>query len=929
MPKIPTFTTQATITEQVGSVKSNIQMSLDQTVGATLAPLTKELVEYKTKQRDFENKTEALKLENDFIRDMQSVYDEAGILENEEQAQSIVKNKSNALIQKYSNLASNKNTQTLFNNYALSEVQKGIFRTSTKVQNNTLVKLDTLVDQKKSRLMITALDTKDGFDYNVLGQDLENLYTTHYKGKVSNAALEKIISGIPNEIKFLEAEKMISSNPREALKMLKDEKSFEGLTYESRKNLIGKAKKTLIPLIQTKWESHVEQINDGQDVEPFDLELVAEVLPEEAANQMIQQESIFRDTADNVKVILSSKEKDVFDVAQGFIDEAKEMHLYDKAKDIEKFYNSIVAQRAEDIKKDPVEYIIRTNTEIKNLVEELDNEQNDERSSVLSKELAVKIMEAQTNIGVKGTNQKVMTNAASSQFINNYKQAAKDKNVDLQEAMLRSLVTKYGELEDDALAQLMLDGLPQGAKFVSAGFATQEDKMKFLSLDDPKVIIDLKNNLEDMGDENISFKKMRTAIRQSSEFKDLENIIKRNVPFDSSDTIQEIEDVVEYLAGYGANEFYNGDIKTFDAAAKKATEMFTKNFDIQDTYYYPKNFIDSTTGKTIVPAKVERNKEMMELIKNNYLSKIDLNTYSSKKEGITNEQLTEKMQYNMKEHGEWRNTPDGKGFVFGIVLSGNTFGIVEDKNGNPLYFPADYDGDTVPGTDIAIDFDIETKKEQSRGYFGYEEKMNEKDFNLGKRPSEVPEGAFGETIGMQDIASTFSMNAEASEMPIMTNEKIANDWTTLYQTSNDPKKTERALKVLNKKYTVPNEAKKSIAVAAKVFENDKGLSQSQLIQYGNAIGEIESGYRTKVQKGGGPARSYWQVEPETALDLLNNSSAIFGEKFESALSKYQKDKMSAVKYLSSLSEKEMSSLLEKDSDLAAIMALGVIVNRIK
>ena len=33
MPKIPTFTTQATITDQVGSVKSNIQMSLDQTIG--------------------------------------------------------------------------------------------------------------------------------------------------------------------------------------------------------------------------------------------------------------------------------------------------------------------------------------------------------------------------------------------------------------------------------------------------------------------------------------------------------------------------------------------------------------------------------------------------------------------------------------------------------------------------------------------------------------------------------------------------------------------------------------------------------------------------------------------------------------------------------------------------------------------------------
>jgi hypothetical protein len=746
MPKIPTFTTQATITEQVGSVKSNIQMSLDQTIGATLAPLTKELVDYKVKQKDFENKTEALKLENDFIRDMQSVYDEAGNLQNEEQAQSILKNKSNTLIQKYSNLASNKNTQILFNNYALSEVQKGIARTSTAVQKNTLIALDTLVNDKKSRLMITALDTKGGFDYDVLGQDLENLYSTHYKGKVSDAILNRMILGIPNEIKFLEAEKKISSNPREALRMLKDEKSFDGLTYESRKTLIGKAKKTLIPLIETQWRSHVEQINDGQDVEPFDLDLVSEVLPEEAANAMIQQESIFRDTADNVKVILRSNEKEVLEVAQGFIDEAKEMHLYDKAKDIEKFYNSVVAQRAEDIKKDPVEYIIRTNTEIKNLVEELDNEQNDERSSVLSKELSVKIMEAQTNIGVKTTNQKVMTNSASSQFINNYKQAAKDKNVDLQEAMLRSLTTKYGELEDEALAQLMLDGLPQGAKFVSAGFATQEDKMKFLSLDDPDVLKDLKQNLKDMGDSEISFQKMRTAIRQSSEFRDMENIIKRNVPFDASDTVPEIEDIVEFLAGYGANEFYNGDVKTFDAAAKKATEMFTKNFDIQDTYYYPKNFIDSTTGKTIVPAKVERNKEMMELIKNNYLSEIDLNTFSSKKEGITNEQLTEKMLYQMKENGEWRNTPDGKGFVFGIVLSGNSFGIVEDKNGNPLYFPADYDGDTVPGTNIEIDFGIETKKEQSRGYFGYQEKMTEKDFTLGKRPSEVPEETFTDLV---------------------------------------------------------------------------------------------------------------------------------------------------------------------------------------
>jgi hypothetical protein len=747
MPKIPTFTTEATITGEVGSVKSNIQMSLDQTIGSALAPVTKEIVQHAVKKKDFENKTEALRLENDFIRDMQDVYTEAGNLENDDQAQSIVKNKSNMLIQKYSGLATNNNSRTLFNQYALSEVQKGIFRTSTAVEKNTLIRLETLVNEKKERLMVTAIDTSGGFDYQVLQQDLENLYTSHYKGKVSDAVLGSMVAGIPNEIKFLEAEKMISNTPREALKMLKNENDFVGLNYKSRIQLIDKAKKTLVPLINAKWESHVEQINDGQDVEPFDLELVAEVLPEETANAMIQQESIFRDTADNVKIIHRSHEKDVYEVAQGFIDEAKEMHLYDKAKDIKKFYDKIVAQRSEDIKSDPVEYTIRTSPDIKNLVQKLESEQNPDIAASLSKEIAVSIMEYQTNnLGIKKTNQKVMTNSASKQFISEYKQAAKDKNVNLQEAMLQGLVTKYGDLEDEALAQLTLDGLPTGARMISAGFATKEDKMKFLSLDDPEIVKNLTQNLKDMGDTDVSFQKMRTAIRQNGEFKDLENIIRRNVPFDPSDEIPIIEDVVEFLAKYGSNEFLNGDVKTFNAAAEVAVNFFTKNFDIEDTYYYEKTFIDSTTGKKIVPKKIERNKQMMELIKNNYLSQLDLKSFSSKKENITNAELTEKMQYNMRENGEWRNSPDGKGFVFGIVLSGNSFGLVEDKNGDPLYFPKDYDDDTIPGSNIVVDFDIETKKQKSRGYLGLQEKMNKKDFALGKRPSEVPEEAFTDII---------------------------------------------------------------------------------------------------------------------------------------------------------------------------------------
>jgi hypothetical protein len=253
-------------------------------------------------------------------------------------------------------------------------------------------------------------------------------------------------------------------------------------------------------------------------------------------------------------------------------------------------------------------------------------------------------------------------------------------------------------------------------------------------------------------------------------------------------------------------------------------------------------------------------------------------------------------------HGEWRNKGDGTGLVFGVVLDGGQFAPVVNADGKELSFNFNDTSYTLPGTDIEMDIkklrvtDVPTEYEigQIKGYSGFT--VNE-----------------GEAV----------FNKQTNN--IMTNESIVNDWGTLYQTTNDPKKNKRALEAINKNYTVPNEAKNSIEKIVPIFEGDKNLSKEELIEYANAIGQIESGYKTKVQIGGGPAKSYWQVEPTTALDLLNNSSAIFGPKFEKVFSvKYGKN---SVKYLSKLSKKEMSKLLETDSDLAVAMALGVIVSR--
>ena len=62
MAKIPTFTSQGELTTQTGSVQSNIQMGLDQNLASALSPITKKIVDYKVKEKNVQNKTEALEL---------------------------------------------------------------------------------------------------------------------------------------------------------------------------------------------------------------------------------------------------------------------------------------------------------------------------------------------------------------------------------------------------------------------------------------------------------------------------------------------------------------------------------------------------------------------------------------------------------------------------------------------------------------------------------------------------------------------------------------------------------------------------------------------------------------------------------------------------------------------------------------------------
>ena len=150
-------------------------------------------------------------------------------------------------------------------------------------------------------------------------------------------------------------------------------------------------------------------------------------------------------------------------------------------------------------------------------------------------------------------------------------------------------------------------------------------------------------------------------------------------------------------------------------------------------------------------------------------------------------------------------------------------------------------------------------------------------------------------------------------------------WGNNYHGKADDKKKQRAFDVITSDYKVPGEAIESINKSAYIFDGDMGFDADFISDSLKKIGAIESNYTTKKQRGEGPARSYWQVEPSTAKSLLNNSSALFGPKFNETFAQYAEGDKTASEILAGKSTKELQTLIESDSDLGAAFATAKII----
>ena len=173
--------------------------------------------------------------------------------------------------------------------------------------------------------------------------------------------------------------------------------------------------------------------------------------------------------------------------------------------------------------------------------------------------------------------------------------------------------------------------------------------------------------------------------------------------------------------------------------------------------------------------------------------------------------------------------------------------------------------------------------------------------------------------------SAVDMVTEALGISGSSDMNFANQWGDNYHGKADDDKRKRAFEVLQSDFTVPTEAVDSINKSAFIFDGDMGFDSETIKDNMTKIGAIESNYTTKVQADEGPARSYWQVEPSTAKSLLNNSSALFGPKFNKEFAQYAEGDKTASEVLAGKSTKDLQTLIENDSDLGAAFATAKMI----
>jgi hypothetical protein len=440
MPKIPTFTSQARPTAEVGSVKANLQVPLSQTVAGALSPLTDMVVKKSVQANDTQNRTEALRLGNEFIRESNTVEDEVvndksfGL--NKELGNSHYTEKTNALITKYKGLANNNATKSLFENNALRAVQRGVFRIDGQIERNVLLDLKNQVDVQETSLITQALfggeknatdefgiaGNVNDFDYGTLQTNLTKLYTDAFSGRIPVPKLNAMIGNIPALVQGFQANADIYDNPSFAYEELnKGQNSlvYPDLKVEQRQKLINKVETMMVQPLKKEFANVIFSLQDKGTEQPFNFSFAKKILPIEQYNELQTSYDLAKINAEDVRLIrtLPLSEADALIENKNFGTDlyAGSADRITQAKLQEGLVNAR-NNRVKQMKEDSVNFITETNPEIAELTNNYRTETNPEVKRANRTILTNALIDEQIRLKVNSANFRILDKQEVTSF---------------------------------------------------------------------------------------------------------------------------------------------------------------------------------------------------------------------------------------------------------------------------------------------------------------------------------------------------------------------------------------------------------------------------------------------------------------------------------------------------------------------------------
>ena len=488
MPKIPTFKTQGSITQLVGTTNAP-QMGLDQTLATALSPLTDMVIDNKIKQNDTQNRTEALRLGNEFTRKLNTLEDtiandNTGLGVNKQSANSHYKEQTNNFINQFKSQASNNATATLFTNNALSAVNRGIFRIDTIVDKNVFKDLTNQVEQAEKSLITQALfNNRDAnvvdefgmlgnvndFDYASLQTNLTKLYTDAFSGKIPAPNLNEMINNIPSVVQGFQANKDIYDNPSFAYTELeKGENSsvYPDLKVKERTQLINKVETMMAQPLRKEFANVIFSLQGKGTEQPFDFDFAKKILPIQEYNELKTTYDLAKINAEDVRLIntlpldeaneLIESKKYSTDSYVGLADEITQAKLKQGLID--------ARDNAEkQMKNDPVKFQIETSLEIEQLANDYKTETNSQAKIANLKILNNAIIEDQIKRGTERANLKILTKSQVNDIKNDFLNTTITSEDKLK--LIEQLKVNYGDenmgmivnhLQDEKASEVIL-----------------------------------------------------------------------------------------------------------------------------------------------------------------------------------------------------------------------------------------------------------------------------------------------------------------------------------------------------------------------------------------------------------------------------------------------------------------------------------------